>query len=129
MAILQKAIIVFSFIISWTTVLNAQTYSIILGRPTDMSITASVMFDNTSQFYLEDGLQSGVYTHTTNTYTIAVNSPEEVDLTNLTSDTKYYYRMQHRLVGSGSYTPTPEYSFHTQRSLNSTFTFTIGTKW
>jgi hypothetical protein len=123
--IFRKAIIAFLFIISFSNILQAQTHSIILGRPTDTSITASIMFDQNVQFYLEYGTQTGVYSSTTTTFTTVVNTPEEVDLTNLTSNTKYFYRMQFRLVGSGSYTITPEYSFHTQRAAGSTFTFTI----
>ena len=34
---------------------NAQTHNIVLGRPTDTSITASVMFDYATQYYLEYG--------------------------------------------------------------------------
>lgn len=105
--------------------LQAQEKSIILGRPTDTSITASVMFDRPVQFYLEYGTQSGNYTNTTATYNASTNTPDEIDLRNLTGNTKYFYRVHYRLPGAGSYTATPEYSFYTQRASGSTFTFTI----
>lgn len=103
----------------------ALTQSIILGRPTDVSITASVMFDQSMEFYLEYGTVSGTYPNTTARDTVSANSPSEIDMTGLTADTRYYYRMQYRVPGSGSFTISPEYSFHTQRPPGSTFTFTI----
>lgn len=108
-----------------TDYLQAQEKSIILGRPTDTSITASVMFDRPVQYYLEYGKQSGSYTSTSNIYISATNTPDEIDIRNLTANTKYYYRMQYRLPGASTYTATPEYFFQTQRAPGSTFTFTI----
>lgn len=105
--------------------LTAQNRSIILGRPTDTSITASILFDQNMDYYFEYGTQPGSYPNTSATFSNAANVPDEIDLTNLTANTKYYYRVQYRNAGSGSYSPTPEYSFHTQRATGSTFTFTI----
>ncbi|HNP47370.1 MAG TPA: metallophosphoesterase [Bacteroidia bacterium] len=103
----------------------AQTHSIILGRPTDVSITASIQFDYDVDCYLEYGTNSGVYTNTIPVFNNTANIPDEKDLQNLMPDTKYYYRMQYRAVGAVAYTPTAEYSFHTQRAQGSTYTFTI----
>ncbi|HQV67372.1 MAG: T9SS type A sorting domain-containing protein [Saprospiraceae bacterium] len=121
----QRYKIVFLFIFNGIISVRAQTNSIILGRPTDHSITASVMFDQNVQFYLEYGTKSSVYPSTTSTFTSIANTPIEVSLSNLEANTRYYYRMLYRLVGSNNYTATPEYSFHTQRAVNSPFTFTI----
>ena len=54
-----KALFLCSFMVGETISADAQAYSIILGRPTDTSITASVMFDNSMQYYIEYGVQSG----------------------------------------------------------------------
>lgn len=105
--------------------IKAQNNAIILGRPTDNSITASVLFDQNIQFYLEYGTQPGIYTNSIAPVTNTPGTPDEVDLTNLAPDTKYYYRMQSRLIGGGTYIPSAEYSFRTQRAPGSTFTFTI----
>jgi hypothetical protein len=102
-----------------------QSHSILLGRPTDVSITASVLFDHQADFYLEYGIASGAYTSTTTTYSNTANIPDEIDLQNLIPNTKYYYRMQYRSVGSGTFSPTPEYTFHTQRPAGAPFTFVI----
>ncbi len=104
---------------------SAQTGTIILGRPTDSTITASVMFPSATWFYLEAGTSPGVYTHTTAIVAAQAKVPEEVDLTGLLPDTRYYYRMQSGTLQSGPFTPTPEYTFHTQRAPGQSFTFTI----
>ncbi len=106
-------------------ILFAQNHSIILGRPTDVAVTASILFDQNVQFYLEYGTQSGVYTFSTTPMNNVKNTPDEVDITGLTANTKYFYRMQYRVGGAGAYTISPEYFFHTQRAAGSTFTFTI----
>lgn len=124
-SIASKSLISLLGIICSSNLVVGQTNSIILGRPTDTSITASIMFDQNVEFYLDYGTQQGVYSKTTSNYTASVNTPVEVELSNLTPNTMYFYRMQFRKVGAGTYTSTPRYSFHTQRAKGSTFTFTI----
>jgi hypothetical protein len=121
----KKAATTLAFLFATFVIAKAQAPNIILGRPTDTSVTVSSMFNQNSDYYFEYGKQSGSYTNTTAIYTIAANVPDEIDLTNLTADTKYYYRVQYKPAGSGSYTVTPEYTFRTQRAPGSTFTFTI----
>lgn len=104
---------------------RAQTFSIILGRPTDTSITASILFDQSVNYYIEYGTSSGIYPTSIPVILANPNVPDEVDLHNLIADTKYYYRLKYKLSGAGAYTTSPEYSFHTQRAKGSSFTFTI----
>lgn len=120
-----KTLYLFAAILFYANAVKAQTHSIILGRPTDVSVTASIQFDYGVDCYLEYGTTSGVYTNTVPTFNNTANIPDEVDMQNLMPNTKYFYRMQHRPVGVGAFVPTPEYSFHTQRAPGSTFTFTI----
>lgn len=103
----------------------AQDKNIILGRPTNNSITASILFEQNREYYIEYGTQSGIYTQTSPTYTNVAGTPDEIDIQNLSANTKYFYRVQSRLAGSGAYTASNEYFFHTQRAVGSTFTFTI----
>lgn len=102
-----------------------QEKSIILGRPTDHTITASILFDQNMIYKLEYGTQSGVYTTSTILYSNVLNVPDEIELTNLSSDTQYYYRMQYKLVSDINFSSTPEYKFHTQRAIGSSFTFAV----
>ena len=103
----------------------SQDRSIILGRPTDTSVTASILFDQPVEFFLEYGVQTGIYSGTTPTTTGAANIPDEVEVGGLLPNTRYFYRMKYRPVSGGAFTSTPEYTFHTQRALGSTYTFTI----
>jgi len=107
--------------------LSGQSYSEILGRPTNNSITVSVMFNLVTDVYIEYGTVEGVYPFSTTVITSAVDIPDEIELTGLLSNTKYYYRTRYRLSGTGSYSSSPEHSFITQRASGSTFTFTVET--
>lgn len=100
-------------------------FNIILGRPTDTSITASVLFDQNAEIYLTYGTQSGVYTGTTSTITTTNGITEEVDMRNLLPNTKYYYQLRYRTPGGTFFTNSNEYTFQTQRPTGSTFTFTV----
>ena len=122
---LFKRFIIVILIISISESAHAQQKSIILGRPTDTSITASILFDQNVYYYIEYGTVSGAYPLVTTTYTNVSNTPDEIDLVNLVANTKYYYRMVYKLVGSANFNTTPEYSFNTQRSPGNAFTFTI----
>lgn len=104
---------------------KAQTKSILLGRPTDNSVTLSVYFDQPVEFFIEYGIQPGVYSNSTPVFVNTASVPNEIDLTNLVANTRFYYRMLYKNVSSTSYTATPEYTFHTQRLPGSQFTFTL----
>lgn len=104
---------------------NGQTENIILGRPTDTSITASILFSQAVVFYVEYGTQSGTYLHSTKTFNNVANTPSEIDLNNLFPNTQYYYRIQYHLTNNSNFLASREYGFHTQRAKGSTYTFTI----
>jgi hypothetical protein len=98
----------------------------ILGRPTNNSITISILFDQQTDVYWEHGIVPGVYSMNTSTFEAKKDIPLKVDFSNLIADTKYFYRTRYRLSGSGSsFLSGAEHSFHTQRAPGSTFTFTI----
>ncbi|MDR3666375.1 MAG: metallophosphoesterase [Ignavibacteriaceae bacterium] len=110
------------------TVTAAQTFTgtELLARPTDKSITISIVSSSALEAYIEYGITSGAYTNETSHVTQTANLPIVIDLTGLTADTKYYYRFRYRTSGSsGSFSARTEYSFHTQRPAGSTFKFDI----
>jgi hypothetical protein len=88
-------------------------------------MTFSVLFDQNIEYYLEYGTQSGNYATKSIVYTENANVPKELDIEGLIKNTRYYYRVQYRLKGGSSYTPSPEYSFITQRNPGTSFTFTV----
>ena len=106
--------------------LSAQTYNEILGRPTDSSVTNSILFTKQTEVYWEYGTNSGSYPNNTSSEIALANTPLEFDFTNLQPNTKYYYRTRYRNNGfSSAFLTGPEHTFHTQRATGSTFTFTL----
>lgn len=103
----------------------AQEKFIILGRPTDTAITASILFDVATEYYIQYGISPSQYTLATANKTNTPKTPDEIDLVNLTANTKYFYRLIYKTIGSTTFNTTPEYNFQTQRAPGSSFTFTI----
>jgi hypothetical protein len=98
----------------------------ILGRPSNNSISISLMFDQPTEVYWEYGTSTGSYSKTTDKFNASKDEPVETDLTGLSSDTKYYYRTRYRPAGSSDlFNSSSEHTFHTQRAPGSTFTFTV----
>ena len=107
------------------TITDGTAFSGILGRVTNSTVTINVLFMQQADVYWEYGTTSGSYSLKTATTAVAKNVPVEVDLSNLTTDTKYYYRTRYRLPGAATFLAGPEYSFHTPRTFGSSFTFAI----
>ena len=99
--------------------------SVVLGRPTDHSITANVLSSNAVQMYLEYGLSPGTYSGQTLATNIAAGAPAEVLLGSLAGNTRYYYRLRYKVAGDVTYLADVEHTFITQRPSGSTFTFSI----
>jgi hypothetical protein len=91
----------------------------ISGRPTDTSLTINIVPAVEMQVVIAYGTQTGNYSLQTNPVTLAANSPQEIELTNLTPDTEYFYTV----LANGA--PGLEHSFHTARAPGSAFTFDI----
>ena len=96
-----------------------------LGRPTDSSITIKVVPDETADIYYEYGTTSGSYGPPTPTLTATAGEPHEVVIDSLSSNTRYYYRMQYSTDSGSTWIARDEHSFHTQRSTGNTFTFDV----
>lgn len=100
----------------------------LLGRPTDNSITINIVPDADIEYYYEYGTTSGIYTAQTNHYLATADEPDEVVITGLSADTRYYYRMIYDGDGDvddGDFITRDEHTFHTQRAEGEAFTFTI----
>jgi hypothetical protein len=97
----------------------------LLGRPTDTSITVSVVPDSAASIYYEYGTSEGNYTDQTSTGSATAGQPYVVTISGLSADTQYYYRMQYSTDGGSTWTARAEHSFYTQRAPGDTFTFDI----
>lgn len=103
----------------------ASSYTLLLGRPTDSSVTVSVIPDVDLEAYFEYGTEAGTYTGQTAPTTSVAGDPIESVIDNLQANTRYYYRMRYRQPGEPEFNEADEHTFHTQRPPGSTFTFTV----
>lgn len=118
----------FYFILISTFVqINAQNIiqAEILGRPTNNSITVQAFFDASVEVCIQYGTISENYQAQTAWQTFAANEAAEIIVSNLQSDTKYFYRMCYRQANTVNFTTRPEHTFHTQRAAGETFTFVV----
>jgi len=99
--------------------------TIILGKPTDSRVTASVLSDEELEIYFKYGTTSDVYTEQTDANTIQPGIPLELVMQGLQSNTQYYYRINYRHTGESQFSSGQEYTFHTQRQPSSIFAFTV----
>jgi len=113
--------------------LNPVDFNIMLGRPTDESVTANIITDYDAEFFVDYGIEPGIYSYeigpfnsvgagTTPTFPI---EPTEIKIDSLTGNTRYYYQIRYRRTGVTDWNLGAEYSFITQRSPGEGFTFTI----
>lgn len=101
------------------------TLSVVLGRPTDRSLTLSAVARERMDAYFEVGTEPGRYTRTTDRRELQAGGPLEVTLDDLRPNTAYYYRLQSRRVGKRAFQARAEQRFHTQRAPESSFKFCV----
>ena len=99
--------------------------SLVLGRISDRSVTASALAAEPMEGYFEYGTAPGKYIVKTDVFPFAPGKPAEVTFDNLRPDTQYYYRMCFRKPDDAKFEARSEYRFHTQRAAGKTFTFGI----
>ena len=109
----------------FSTVLSAQTFTEILGRPTNNSITINVLFSAQVDVYFEYGTVKGVYSNSTSVVTSTLNEPVVSVMSGLLPETRYYYRTRYRATGTGTFLASSEHTFITQRKPGSKFVFTV----
>lgn len=99
-------------------------FNIILGRPTDRSVTVRVLFHKDATAYLTYGVEPGKLNSKTSASKFASKGAFDFTLNALQPNTRYYYRLIYRME-SGAEQSSEEYTFHTQRDSNSSFVFTV----
>lgn len=97
----------------------AHPVDLILSRPTDTSITASVLS------YLEMEALIDYGSGKTATRKLESGKPVEFLLANLSPDKEYEYTLQIKKAGESSFGAAASGKFHTQRKPGSPFTFTL----
>jgi len=115
------------FLIGYLTCaqLKAQTYTVILGRPTDTSITMSIVFDTDVDVVVSCGLAPTTMNLAEVSGQALAGKPLRFTLTGLQPNMRHYYRLSYtKAKGSGS-DLSPLYTFHTQRAKGEPFTFLV----
>lgn len=103
----------------------AAELSQILGRPSDESVTLSILSASDIEAYAEFGQAQGKHTRKTARATSRAGAPFEIEMEGLEANRRYFYRLRNRPPGKGKFTTGGEYTFHTQRASGSTFTFAL----
>ena len=99
--------------------------SVVLGRPTDRSVTASVLAANDLEGYLEYRVGPAGAVRQMDHVRLPAGSPVEIVLDHLQPDAPCAYRLCWRRPGQAAFTRGQEHTFHTQRAPGSTFVFEI----
>lgn len=99
--------------------------SIILGRPTQTTMTASITAPQETEVYLQWGEKNGVYTEKTDPLKCSLSKPAVLMMSNLSGDKEYYYRLFFKTSGADNYANSAEYSFHTPRQESEAYNFVI----
>lgn len=98
---------------------------LMLGRPTNNSVALSVIANREVSVFIQYGISKTRYSSKTVTKKIASGSPEVFDLAKLKTNSVIYYRVAYVESGSSKVMYGPQYSFRTQRSKSSAFSFTL----
>ncbi|MDD3320233.1 MAG: metallophosphoesterase family protein [Paludibacter sp.] len=108
---------------AFQTVVPAHTFDVILGRPTNHSITLSVLFYKSANIKVEYWTDSKIIS-SSEKYSLAANQPKEIILKGLKADTQYHYRIvsENPKIQISKSDVLP---FHTARAENSDFSFSI----
>lgn len=99
--------------------------SVMLGSPTDRSITANVLARRDLEFRIEYFDGSMRLLGTTPVMAARPGAPVEVRMDGLAPDARHVYRVQYREPGVTAFEAGPEHGFHTQRRPGSPFVFTV----
>ncbi|NUQ63037.1 MAG: metallophosphoesterase [Pirellulales bacterium] len=97
----------------------AHPLDLILARPTQDSVTISVLAYQDMEGWIAYGTERGQLTRRTPRHRFSQGEPVEVVISALKPDTRYFYQFR------GGEDQNAEGAFHTQRAPGAAFTFTI----
>jgi 3',5'-cyclic AMP phosphodiesterase CpdA len=106
------------------TEVPAHPFDVVLGRPTNHSVTASVLAYEDCEGVIEFSPKAGEAPSKTPVFQLKAGQPQEVLINGLKADTAYSYRLGIRKAG-GAWTAGELSAFQTQRAPGKAFVFTI----
>ncbi len=96
-----------------------------LSRPTDKSVTVQMFFDADVEMGIDYGLSKGNYTAQVPFAKFLQGQAAQLEIAGLQPNTRYFYRVVYRTPGSSTILYRPEFTFSTQKSVGTPFTFVI----
>ena len=106
-------------------VVDAQSFQLVLGRPTDTAVTANVLATRDVVLLVEYGADEKALSQRTSEVTVRAGQPIEIELSKLTPDTQHHYRVRFRGPSEPEFRTGPSASFTTQRAKGKTFVFGV----
>lgn len=100
-------------------------FDILLGRPTDKSITVSVLLLNDADMFISYGRSLENLSNETKPYQAKAGTPVEINIDGLEPNESYSYQLNYRPLGKTKAQVSRIYAFHTQRSPQNSFRFTV----
>lgn len=100
-------------------------FDVILGRPTQNSVTVSLLAYENMQAYLEYGIATTDNRKKTDIQSLQKDEPTVLVIDSLKPDTGYSYRFCWRNNDSNTFQQSKPYAFHTQRPQGQSFVFTV----
>jgi len=97
----------------------------IIGSPTNEGIVIQLLANQKMNLYIELGYSKTVFPVKTAKIDVEVGSPTNISATGLKSNSRVYYRIRYKTTSANTYQISKVFSFMTQRSTNSTFSFTV----
>jgi len=99
--------------------------TVIIGRPTDTTVTLSVLAAADSECFLEYGQEKNRYSRKSVCFKVNAGIPHEYTLTGLIPNCRYYYRVQRRGAGDADFHAEAESTWITRRAAGSEFVFGV----
>lgn len=100
-------------------------WDIVLTRPTDTAVDASLMIYRDAVVSIEYGTARGLYPRQTVPTSFKSGLPGSIELRSLSPNTRYYYRLRLRATEASADELSPEYTFTTARPPGSSFVFAM----
>ena len=105
--------------------LEPLSQGVILGRPTDTSVTAHIVANENMDYFIEYGSDPNEFAHQTEIFSMLADDANAVLLEGLDPNTQYFYRLWKRPTELNDFQSDDTFTFYTQRSTGTAFTFSV----
>jgi hypothetical protein len=101
------------------------TFNSILGRPSNSSISISILSQSAGSGYIEYGISGKTFPSKSNTLQLNIGIPTVFELKGLKSNQKYFYRVRSKTNAESSYSIGKTNFFQTKKNSGKEFSFSL----